>query len=106
MTQTQIRHDVPDTFRDALESFRRTRVRFYCATHGNVQAVASVSSIEQLSESAEYQVALACGCTRTVSLAVNRTPSGKDKLTRQKAEKREFAERQTLLAAMKSAGTL
>jgi hypothetical protein len=108
MTQTQpdaTRHDAPDSFRGIVKSLRRSRTRVWCPTH-RLQAVVQCTGIRQLEESAVYDCILECGCTRTVQLAVNRTPSGKEKLTRRKAEKREFKETQELLDAMRSAGTL
>lgn len=69
----------PDSRRNILAQWERQRARFYCTICETTQTVRSVSSIKQLSESAEYQATLTCGHDREIVLSVQRTPSGKAK---------------------------
>jgi len=100
-----MKHTAPDSGRGILSQWQRLRAKFYCRTHGDLQAVASVQGIKQLPESAEYQVTLTCGCSRQVLVNVQRTAAVKQQLTDE--QEREQEQEQAELSELRaSAGTL
>jgi hypothetical protein len=82
--RNKIRPDAPDTARGALARFQQSAAMFLCPVCECMASVVKVGNhILQLPKSATYQVVLACGHERNVTIAVARSASVQEKMTAQ-----------------------
>jgi hypothetical protein len=64
--------------------------KFFCFTHKTMETVVAVQSIEQYASRADYLCTLSDGCTRIVSVEVQRSDAALEKLSESKERSAKF----------------